>query len=241
MAKKTKTPERRPVKAKGTLPAPRVAPKRSRIIWYKRRAIQVVGGVALAALLAAGIWMFLDARGKDRDRRRAVERFERAVNSAAASVSEIVGKMNSVPGELASGAKSPDEYRAEADGWIEALREFDSRMRERDVTLELSEARALYVHGAVLFLDAAKTLRLAADVSGEAREEVLSRGRDLLAHATSAVSIAQQVLAKVKLAVGLDVPTPEGGLPQEFPLTPEKAPPPQPPQPPGGGLPLPGP
>lgn len=241
MAKGKKTPARRPVKARGSLPAPRVAPtRRPRVVWYRRRRIQIAGGVFLVGLVALGVWLFLDARAEAREARRAVERFDRAVSAMVASASDALGEMSSAPEEFRTGSLPADEFLKRTEAWLTALRQVDSRLRARAVPGSLTESRALLVQGIVLFIDAAKSFQAAAKLTdAPLRDDAIGQGRNVALHAAAVFAMGRRELLKAKQEIGLPISEAERPLlQQEIQLPTEEAPPPPPPgELPPGGLP----
>lgn len=228
MAKSKSSAQRKPVKAKGTLPAPRIAPKRNFIPIHKRRPLQIAAGAVILALIALVIWRVLDSRAGSEQERRAIRRFENSANLLLNGLSETVNEMSTQPTELGTGIMPPDQFQARTEEWIKKFREVNVSLREKKIPSELNEARALSVHSVLFFLDAAKSFKLAAQVpEGETRVAAIANGENLMSHAESLVSLFQREMNRVKLELGM-VSRTDAGLNQPVELPPEEKEPPLP-------------
>lgn len=228
MAKSKSSAQRKPVKARGSLPAPRTAPKRNSVPIHKRRPLQIAAGVVILAVIGLVVWRILEARGETEQERRAIRRFENSANLLLNGLSETVNDMSTKPTELGAGFTPPDQFQAAADEWIKKLREVNVSLREKRIPSELNEARSLSVHSVLFFLDAAKSFRLAAQVpEGETRVAAIANGENLMSHAQSLIALFQRELNRVKLELGMVSQT-EAGLNQPLELPPEEKEPPFP-------------
>jgi hypothetical protein len=222
MAKSKSSAQRKPVKARGSLPAPRTAPKRNFVPIHRRRPIQIAAGVVILALIGLVIWRALDARGDVEQERRAIRRFENSANLLFNGLSQTVNDMSSQPTQLGAGITPPDQFQAAADAWIKELREVNVSLREKKIPSELHEARSLSVHSVLFFLDAAKSFKLAAQVpEGETRVAAIANGENLMVHAQSLITLFQREMNRVKLEVGM-VSESESGLDKPLELPPEE-------------------
>jgi hypothetical protein len=232
MPKKDPASTRKPIKARGALPAPVVAPRRLNLPWYKRRNVQL--GVAFAVIFL-GVFLFnvvKDLREGSSDKRlqaRSIEQFERKLQLLNAPLGAVYQAIQASPDQLLAGTLSVDEYRKQAEGWLEEFRKLYSGIKSAEVREDvesLLEAKALFTQGAVVLVDAAKAHLQAASLEGAAREESIKLGRNLLAHGSAVINMGERQIQKVKNEFDLNDPPAE--LPA--PVIPEEeAPPPQPP------------
>lgn len=228
MAKSKSSAHRKPAKAKGSLPAPRIAPKRKDVPIHKRRPLQIAAAVVIAGIIGLLIWRALDARGDSEKERRAIRRFENSANLLFNGLNETVSEMSTQPTELGTGLTPPDQFQARSDEWIKKLREVNESLREKKIPSELNEARSLAVHSVLFFLDAAKSLKLAAQVpEGDARVAAIANGENLMSHAQSLIALFQREMNRVKLEHGM-VSRTESGLNEPIELPPEEKEPPIP-------------
>ncbi|MGH2813419.1 MAG: hypothetical protein ACRDI1_12030 [Actinomycetota bacterium] len=237
-------PARRPVKARGALQAPKVAPRRTRIPVYRRRGVQIVAVAVLTGLLALGVLQILDARERGDQRReelRAVGRFDRSLTLIDAPTQTALTEMLQVSVQFRNGEIGAETFLENVREWIRALRESSQSLAAQETPPDLQEVRALYYNSTLLILDAAKTFRVAASVTdSELRASTIGQARSLMVHAASVRGLAQRGLEKVKSELGLseefderlfvDTPIP---LPSENAEPPAPAPPglPAPPAP----------
>lgn len=240
MAKTTKTqPQRKPVRARGAVPVPKVAPKRVRRVWYKQRPIQAIGILVIVAFLAilvkAGL-SFKDARDQRKDNLKAVEQFERAVELLQGPNAEIFTAINKAPQEFQSGAMSAADFKAQTDTWLATMRKLDEGLRKQKIPSGLpsfEEARALLVQGTMVYIDAVKSFQLAAGLTDPAqRDAAIAQGNSLKHHGDAVYGMGQRRLQRLKTSLGG-----EGGedLLGPVQLPNEEAPPPPPQDPTGGG------
>ncbi|MEX2551890.1 MAG: hypothetical protein WD627_02660 [Actinomycetota bacterium] len=220
------------MKARGALPAPVVAPRRINLQWYKRRNVQL--GIAFAVVFL-GVFLFnvvKDIREGSDDKKlqvRSIEQFERRLQLLNAPLAAVYQALQTSPGQLLAGSLSVDDYRTQAEGWVEEFRKLYTGIREAEVREDLEpliEAKALFSQGSVLLLDAAKAHLQAASVEGVPRQELIDLGRNLLTHGSAVVNMGELQIQRVKNEFDLNDPPVE--LPA--PVIPEEeAPPPQPP------------
>lgn len=236
MARKRRAVEtRRPVKARGTLPAPRVAPRRTRVAWYRRRQVQIVGALVLLGAIALGVQQFSRFRERAeqlRSQRRDVEQFERSLSVLTLSIQTTDQEMASEPARLRSGELSAENFKTKTDQWIAAFKKLGDELRGKDVPSGLEEARALFVQGAVLYLDAVKVFQLAAAQTDPVlRDQGLQDAVNIAGHAGFAFGMGSRSLEeeKARLGIGeegrsrqlLDQPIP---LPEEEVISPAAPP-----------------
>ena len=224
MAKSNKqATQRRPIKARGALPTPRTAPQRVTRAWYKRPGYRVVGAALLIILVAGGVAIVLNIRESSRIRNRdvqAVRQFERKVQLLQTPATSIFQAMNQAPSEFLAGTMPPEEFRSQAEGWIEEFRKLNAGLKSGALgtPLEtLEEARGLYVQGTMFYIDAAKSFALASRFSAAPdREEAIKLGRNLLAHGAAVVGMGERQMQKLRDRFGLNPET--GTPPQEVPV-----------------------
>lgn len=244
MAKTTKTqPQRKPVRARGAVPVPKVAPKRVRRAWYQQRPIQVIGALLIVAFVAILVKAGLDfkaTRDQRKENLRAVEQFERAVQLLQGPNSEVFTAFNKAPGDFQAGAMSAADFKAQTDTWLETMRKLDQGLRKRQIPTglpSLEEARALLVQGTMVYIDAVKSFELAAGLTDPAqRDAAIAQGNNLKHHADAVYAMGQRRLQRLKTSLGG-----KGGedLLGPVQLPNEQAPPP-PPEDPSGGAGIPG-
>jgi hypothetical protein len=228
MAKSNKqATQRRPIKARGALPTPRTAPIRVTRAWYKRPGYRLVGAALLILLVAGGVAIVLNIRESSRIRARdvkAVRQFDRKVQLLQTPATSIFESMNKAPAEFLTGAMPPDQYRSQAEGWIQEFRKLNTGLRSGALgsPLEtLEEARALYVQGTMIYIDAAKTFALAGRFTSPSdREEAIKQGRNLLTHGAAVLGMGERQMQKLRNRFGLNPETgmPEGGPAQKIPV-----------------------
>lgn len=254
MAKSNKqTTQRRPVKARGTLPTPRTAPPRVTRVWYKRRGYQLVGAALLLTIIAVGVTTVLNIRESSRLRARdvrAVRQFDRKVQLLQTPASSIFESMNQAPADFLAGTMPAEEYRTQAESWIEEFRKLNTGLKSGPLgspLATLEEARALYVQGTVIYIDAAKSFALASRLSAPDREEAIKQGRNLLYHGSTVLGMGERQMQKLRNRFGLNEEEAKGTPPRQMPvqlpeeeLAPAPPPPPAPvstasPGPPPGG------
>lgn len=220
------------MKARGALPAPVVAPRRVNLPWYKRRNVQL--GIAFGVIFL-GVFLFnvfKDLREGSDDKKlqvRSIEQFERRLQLLNAPLAGVFEALQTSPDQFLAGSLSVDDYRTQAEGWVEEFRKLYTGIREAEVREDLEplvEAKALFSQGSVVLLDAAKAYLQAASVEGAPRQELIDLGRNLLTHGGAVVNMGEIQIQRVKNEFDLNDPPAE--LPA--PVIPEEAPPP--PQPP---------
>lgn len=240
MAKTTKPAPRKPVKARGALPSPRVAPQRDNTPWHGKPGPRVAIALALIALLAFGVPTIMNARERAAGRRqdvRSVEQFERKVTDLNAMLEPVLQGLSQAPGAFLAGALPVEEYRKQADGWVTTVRELNQGIKnlEADPDIEgLVEAKAHYVQGTMIYLDAAKIFVSAAAVTDPAeREKMAVLGRNTFLHGTYIYAFGDRNITKLKNEYELNDPPVE---PQAPTLPEEEVPIEQPPAAPGGAV-----
>lgn len=233
---KQKAPPRKTIKARGALPVPRIAPKRSFTVWYKRRGIVVIGGILALGLLAGAVLItrnIIDNISTKKESGRAVGNFDRKVKLLQQPFQQVLGDMNKAPQEFAAGQLPAAEYKKVAGAWVEEFRKLDKGLRERTVPPNLpglAQARAHFVQGTVLYIDAAKTFQLSADLTDPVlRDEAIKQGNNMIAHATSVYGLGQRRLIALKKQFGLKGADEEAKVLGPIQLPEEEVTPPPPP------------
>lgn len=252
MAKTSKkAPPRKPVKARGALPAPRVAPRRRpRVVWYRRRWVQVLAALVLIGMIAGTASVALAARKRSEDRKEQLEeinKFDKAVQLLQSPLQSTVQAMGEAPQSFQIGFITAADFQAQTDTWVTEFRKLDEGLRKRKIPAGmrgLEEARASLVQGTVLYIDAAKQFKVAALIPDQAgRDLALQNGNALINHATSVYGMGQRTLAKEKQRLGEKLPEgQQNPLTGPIPLPEENPPPPPPPElppPPEGARPIP--
>ncbi|MEX0791109.1 MAG: hypothetical protein WD178_10075 [Actinomycetota bacterium] len=239
MAKTKQPPARKPIKARGALPSPRVAPQRDNTPWHGKIGPRIAMAVAALAVLAFIVNAIMDARDRAEARQadgRAVEQFERRVLDLNSKIGDVYEGLGQAPGALLAGVLPVEEYRTQADGWVTSFRELNQSIRNLEIPPDpegLHEAKAHYVQGTVIYLDAAKVFLTAAAVEDPAeRERIAVLGRNLFLHGAGVYSMGDRVITEMKNELELNdppQPLPAPALPEEE--VPLPAPPAAPPAP----------
>ena len=232
MPKKDPASTRKPIKARGALPAPVVAPRRTNLPWYKRRNVQL--GIAFGVIFL-GVFLFnvvkdlREGEGDERLQIRSIEQFERKLQLLNAPLGGVYEAMQTSPDQFLAGTLPVDDYRKQAEGWVEEFRKLYTGIKTAEIREDLEpllEAKALFSQGSVLLLDAAKAHLSAASVEGPPRDESIKLGRNLLTHGSSVINMGERQIQKVKNDFDLNNPPvelPAPVIPEE-----EAQPPPAP-------------
>ncbi|MFN2609411.1 MAG: hypothetical protein ABR507_00815 [Actinomycetota bacterium] len=231
-----KAPTRKPIKARGALPTPKVAPKRVRRKWYQRRETQMFGAVLVLVLLGVGLKVFTDVRKSTRsqaDQVKATKRFDNKVTLAQTGMQDVFSGINSAPQDFKSGKMSADDFKKQTTIWLEKLRTLDAKLREPvpAVPAELQEAQAHFVDGTLIYIDAVKSFQIAGAAPDTAtRDAAIQQGSNLISHGTAVYGLAQRLMQKLKLSLGIvkRSATTSDPLTGPIQLPQEEAPPPQP-------------
>lgn len=235
-SRKKAEPTRRPAKAKGALPAPRVAPRRVRVPLHRRRPVQVIAILLVLTLAGVVFLQFSRAREETAERnaeKRAIRRFDSSVKLIETSLSKAIGEMSQIPEQFRSGATDAATFKAKTDEWVKTFRDAANSLAEKTVDDSLEEARALFHHGAIYYVDAVKLYQTA---SGEAdaaqRNALLDQGRNLTDHAGKVMGLGKRALIIEKTRVGIPDEEKQQYVDLPIPL-PQEDVPAQPPPPPG--------
>jgi hypothetical protein len=222
VAKNSKTaPARRPVKAKGTIPAPKVGYRAARKPWYKHRQIQVIGGLIVIVVLAVAASQIVAWRNRVNERnadRRAVRAFEDKVTAIQGQIIEPLNGIQAIPPQFQNGQITADVYREAAQKWLATFQRMAGDLRSMNPPEELAATRAHFVESAVIFIDAVRTFQLAAQTTeAPVREQAILLASREVNHAETMYTNALKELATQKERVGL----PTGTMP-ETPQLPEE-------------------
>ena len=233
---KTKQPVRKPVKARGALPSPRVAPQRDTTPWHQKTKFRVVLGIALLLLLALTAKLVLDARERGEQRRRdvrAIEQFQRKVQDLHINVQPTYEEIGQAPGAFLAGALPQADFRTQAEAWVRNFRQLNTEIRNVEVPerLELlQDVKASYVQGTTIYIDAAKMFLAAADAADPAfRERTTVLARNTLLHGAAVYGMGDRAMTKLRNQYELNDPPedlPAPILPEEEVSVPPPPPPP---------------
>ena len=211
MAKSAKNaPPRKPVRARGALPVPKSAPKRSRSAWYMLPGYQLVAiavGIALIGtfLKVGGDW--LHSRKDRQANTQAVRKFDQKYQLAKAPASQILPGLAGISGDIKSGKLTAADLKKQTDGWLAELRKLDTSLRSATIppTLpELDEVRAALVQGNVVGIDAVKGIQLAAaNADAGAKEQALKLVLNVAGHSQNITTAAEAKLAALKVRFGV--------------------------------------
>lgn len=232
MPKSKQPPPRKPVKAKGALPAPVTAPERVEVVWYKQRKNQAIIAVVLLLVLAFAVKTGIDLaeRADVRDRQvRALEQFERRVQLLNSELPETFQQISASPGAYLAGSLSQEEFQQQTDAWVETLRDYHQGLNNTEVPEDmpaLKEAQGLYAQSSLIFVDAAKTFGLAPSIDDpQRREDTLVLARNEFLHGSAVLAMAERRFVDARNILGLN--DPEAVLPQvQFPEEEQPIPPP---------------
>lgn len=225
---------KRPIKARGAAPAPKVAPRRVSVVWYRKRSVQIVGALGVLAVLGVAVLLFFQWRRGVEERRReqrAIRQFDRSISVLAVSLQKTEQEMSTEPQRFKSGELSQEDFKKKTEEWQNAFTDLSTELRQKTVPDKLEESRALLVEGAVLYLDAVKVFQTAAAIQDQAlRDQALQQGTNIANHAGFSLGMGRRSLEREKRLAGI---ASEGAsfLDQPIPL-PEEEVVPQPPVPP---------
>ena len=206
VGKNTKTaPARRPVKARGTIPVPKVGHRAARLPWYRNRQVQLIGGLIVLVVLGVAASQVAAWRHRVNERaadRKAVKAFNDRITAIQGQIIEPLNGVQAVPEQFRNGQIKADAYNDATGKWLASFQRMASDLRSMSPPDELSATRAHFVESAVVFVDATRTYQLAA------RE---------MNHAETMYTNALKELDTVKKRVGLPAGTQpsEPELPQE--------------------------
>jgi hypothetical protein len=206
-------PPRRPVKAKGTIPTPRVGHRAARKPWYKHRQIQLIGGLVALVVIGLAATQVVAWRHRVSERnadRRAVKTFDDKIQALQGDLIEPLNGIQAVPDQFQNGQIKADDYKAAAQKWLATFQRTATELRSLSPPAELTATRAHFVESAVIFVDAVRTFQLAAQTTEPAvRDEAILLAKRETNHAETIYTNALKELAKEKKRVGL----PAGSLP----------------------------
>jgi type II secretory pathway pseudopilin PulG len=208
VGKNKSAPARRPVKAKGTIPVPRVGHRPPRRAWYKNRQTQLIGaliGIILAGFAVYEVKAWRDRTNAAKQERQAVEGFNRKMQEIQGTISTPYGEMLAVPEQFKNGQISVDDYRKKAQEWLAAFQRMASGYRSQNPPRSLLDARARLVEAAVLWIDATRTFQLAAQATEPAvRDQAILLASRLANQADQIYTNGLKALAREQRRVGLD-------------------------------------
>lgn len=221
-------PTRRPVKAKGTIPTPRVGHRATRKPWYKHRQIQVIGGLIALVVLGLAVSQVIAWRHRVSERnaeKKTVKMFSDKIDALQGEIIEPLNGIQVLPDQFKSGQVKADDYKAAAQKWLATFQRMATELRSLNPPAELAAVRAHFVESAVLFIDTVRTFQLAAQTTEPpVRDEAILLAQRENNHAQTMYTNALKELAKEKKRVGL----PAGSLPDTPDLPQEDVAPPPP-------------
>ena len=224
--KSKSTPSRPPVKAKSSLPAPKVAPKRTYVAWYRRRPVQVVLG--LVVLLVAFIvvssglrtWHHHQATMRVKSQ---VKAFDATYKTAITPLGNFLTQVNNTPQQFAGGLMPQATYVSQTAQWEATFNALFSQLSNAKPPRAMQGVRGLLVQGTDIFLDGIKVFQAAAATTDTTqRTNLIDQGRNIIFHATSVFKNATVEEAKVVDAYHLPTGAPAGSL-SELPDAPAPA------------------
>lgn len=231
MDRKKKPAPRKPVKARGSLPAPKVAPTRDTTPWFRKPKWMVPMALLALMVAAVSVKLVLDARDRGAQRERDVRligQFERRVIDLNLENRTIYEELGQAPGIFLAGGLSTEEFRALAEGWVDSFRQLNLGIRNLEVPdslTDLLQAKAHYVQATTIYVDAAKVFLLAAGISDpDERESTTVLARNLFLHGAAVYGMGDRDLIKLKNDYDLNDPAVDVPAPQmpdeEIPLPP---------------------
>jgi hypothetical protein len=169
--------------------------------------------LAVLALLAFVVVSIMNARERAAARRqdvRSVEQFERKVADLNSKIEPVLQGLSQAPGAFLAGQLPVEEYRKQADSWVTTFRELNQGIKntEADPDIEgLQEAKAHYVQGTMIYIDAAKMFVSAAAITDPAeREKATVLGRNTFLHGTYVYAFGDRDITKLKNEYELNDP-----------------------------------
>jgi len=232
MSPKSKsTPSRPPLKAKSSLPAPRVAPKRVHVPWYRRRPLQILLG--LVVLLAAFIVISTGLRTWHRHQatmraKKGVQAFDAMYKSAITPLGNFLTQVNNTPQQFAGGLMPQATYVSQTAQWLATFRALSGQLSSASPPHAIQGARGLLLQGTAVFIDGIKVFQAAgATTDTTQRKDLVDLGRTIIFHATSVFKNATVEEAKVVAAFHLQIGAPPSAL-LELPDAPAEVAPPAP-------------
>jgi hypothetical protein len=216
VAKNTKTVQSRPpVKAKGTIPAPKVGFRAARKPWYRHGQTQLILGMILLVVIGVTASQVVAWRHRVNDRaaeKKAVKTFDDKVTAVQGQIIEPLNGIQAVPSQFQNGQITPDAYKDAAGKWLTTFQRMASDLRSANPPPALAANRAHFVESAVLFVDAIRTFQLAAQTAEPpVRDQALLIAGREVNHATVTFTNALKELEAQKKRVGLQT----GALPEE--------------------------
>jgi len=143
---------------------------------------------------------------------RAVQQFDRKVQDVQSPLSSVLSATTKTTADFAAGKLPKDEYLKQVDSWLAQFRSSDTDLRKRKIATtmpRLEEARAMFVDGVIVFIDAAKSFQLAGTAADPAiRDQAIKQGNNLISHGTTLVFTGQRILQELKQENGLVKATP---------------------------------
>ena len=227
MSPKSKsTPSRPPVKAKSSLPAPKVAPRREHVAWYRRRPVQVLLG--LAVLLVGFIAISTGLRTWHRHQatmrvKQGVKSFDATYKTAITPLGNFLTQVNNTPQQFAGGLMPQATYVSQTAQWEATFNALFNQLSSASPPKAIQGARGLLVQGTDIFLDGVKVFQAAAATTDpKQRNNIVDQGRNIIFHATSVFKNATVEEARVVAAYHLPTGAPASAL-DELPDAPAPA------------------
>jgi hypothetical protein len=211
MSPKKATPARPPIKAKSSLPAPRVSQKRVRIPWHQRRLVRGVLAVVVVVVLALVVWQgrrIWHHHTTTEHYKTAVASFNSIFQTDVSALSSLVTQAQNSPAAYTVGLMSQAEYTTETAQWLAAAETFRSQLSQKRVPPPLVNPQAELVDAADTVIDAVKTFQLVATTTDKtAAKTLVQQGTNQLGHALSVLENAATDEEKVVHAYHLTLPS----------------------------------
>lgn len=216
MGKNSKTiPARPPVKAKGTIPAPKVGHRASRKPWYRHGQIQLIVGLIVVVVLGVAASQIVAWRHRVDERaadKKAVKMFDDKVTATQNQITDPLNGIQALPEQFRNGQITADVYKDATGKWLSAFQRMASDLRSTNPPPDVAPTRAHFVESAVIFVDAVRTYQLAAQTTEPpVRDQSILLADREVKHATTMFTNALKELETHKKRV--DLPT--GSLPTE--------------------------
>ena len=223
------TPKRPPVRAKTSLPAPKVAAKRVHVPWHQRRPIQVVLAIVVLGLLLLAVTQGLSTWHRHTATMKAkkgVKAFDTAYQGELSPLSNFFNQVNSSPQQYVGGLMSQPTYVTQTAQWLATFEALRKQLSQASPPKAIQGARGLLVQSADVFIDGVKVMQLAGTVTDKSmRQKLVDQGRNIIFHGTSIFKNAQIEEAKVVRSFHLTTGAPASALLQLPDAPPEVAPP----------------
>lgn len=232
MSPKKTTPSRPPIKAKSSLPAPRVSQKRVRIPWHQRKALRVIGALIVLGIVVLAVWQvhrFWHHHTVTGHNKAAVKTFNNAFQSELTPLENLVSQAQNSPESYALGALSQAAYATQTAQWLVTAETLRNQIANAATPAPLKSAAGQLVTAVDIIIDAIKDFQLEGKTTDKSAVLTLvQNGTNELAHGLSTLETASTAEDTVVHAYHLPLPSgltpailqsPLPGAPEVQPVT----------------------